>query len=241
MKILTINNNIPSKNQNFKSSNDWQVFGYDEGGKAARDAIRAWHNKNVMPYQSIYENGYRISEAQLQNFLSSLRRRNAIERVGDSTIYRGQTLVDKPSELLSLKSKGIKTVIDLVGYGETYSQKVADAGMKYYCYPIYENWWDRFDFTERNYIEELVKFIEKMQEGNIYIGCQHGSNDTDIALILNDFFNPKLEDKCKTKIPASDFTYNLNSIYDALTSKDKMKLGWTKEFEQRLIKRLVSI
>ena len=241
MKLSNLSTTYLSHTQIFKAQNDWHVLGYDEGGQQVRDAIRQWHNEYYMPYQSIYENGYRMTEGQLQDFISDLRSRNAMERVGDSNIFRGQTLVDKPCELFNLKDKGIQTVIDLVGYGDSYSKKVADAGMKYYCYPIYDNWWNRFDFSDRAYIDDLVKFLEKMQEGNIYIGCQHGSNDTDIALILNNFFNPKLEDKCKTEIPPSDFEYNLNAVYDALTKKDKIKLGWTKEFEQRLIKKLISI
>jgi hypothetical protein len=82
-----------------------------------------------------------------------------------------------------------------------------------------------------------------MQNGNIYIGCQYGANDTDIALILNNFFNPLLEDKCPTTIPPndSDFPIKLNSIYDAFKKSDKKELGWTKEFEKRLIKKLISI
>lgn len=82
-----------------------------------------------------------------------------------------------------------------------------------------------------------------MQEDNIYIGCQHGANDTDIALILNDFFNPKLEGKIKTKIQPteSDFPIKLNTIYDMFTKEDKKLLGWTNEFEKRLVRRLISI
>ena len=131
----------------------------------------------------------------------------------------------------------------MVDYGESYKNDVEKADLKYYKYNIYDNWWNRYDFSSKEYIQELVDFLKKMQEGNIYIGCQHGANDTDIALLLNDLFNPTLEDKCPTKIPPSDsdFPIKLNTIYDAFKKSDKKALGWTKEFEQRLIKKLISI
>ena len=242
MNILPIN--IKSYTPNFKSYIDDGIIGYDDSiSQERRNLIREHYSKWHTPYQSIYEKGGRLTNYQMNLLIEQLKRKHAIQNIEGTTIYRGQTLVDKPCYLHNLQDKGIKTVIDLVDYGDTYKESVTNAGLKYYKYNIYDNWWNRYDFASREYINELVKFLSKMQEGNIYIACQHGANDTDIALILNDFFNPLLEDKCPTTIPPndSDFPIKLNTIYDALKKSDKKKLGWTKEFEKRLIKKLISI
>ncbi len=228
----------------FKSNNDDKYIAYDDSiSQERRNYIRAHYDKLQMPYYSIYEKKGQLTEYQMKLELRELEKRHGIERIDGTDIYRGQTLVDRPQDLYLLQSKGIKTVIDLVGYGDSYKTTVNNAGMDYFEYSIYDNWWNRTDFSSPKYIEGLVDFLHKMQHGDIYIGCQHGSNDTDIAMILNDFFNPFVENKIKTKISPmdADFPIKLNTIYDALTSKDKLKLSWTKEFEQRVIKKLLTI
>ncbi len=236
---------LPITNFSFKSqyNHDKHVFAYDDSvSQERRQAIREHYNKWAIPYYSIYEKEPRLGEYQLNTLISNIRKRNELTRIPNTTVYRGQTLVDKADDALcNLKSKGIKTVIDLVGYGKDYEEKVKNAGLNYYEYSIYDNWWNLNDYTTKEFIDNMVLFLKKMQEGNIYIGCQHGANDTDIALILNNFFNPQLEDKCKTSITPNEFSYEINSIYDSLTSKHKQDLGWTKEFEQRLVKKLISI
>ena len=228
----------------FKSYVDDGIIGYDDAvSEANRNYIRMHYNSWHMPYRSIYEKEHRLTDYQIQLIINDLEKNHEMQRIeGSNNIYRGQTLVEKADCIKAVKQKGINTIIDLVGYGKTYEEAVKQAGMDYFVYNIYENWWDTALFEKTN-ISKLVNFLKKMQEGNIYIGCQHGSNDTDVALILNDFFNPMLEGKIKTKIlPAeSDFPIKLNTIYDMLTKEDKKLLGWTKEFEQKLIKKLISI
>lgn len=241
MKILPINVNYYKAS--FKGYTDDGIIACDDNMfQDVRNEIRAHYSEWKMPYFSVYENGYRMTDYQLGSYINELKKK-AMQQIEGTTIYRGQTLVDKSCYLYDLKSKGVNTVIDLVDYGDSYKKSVKAAGLNYYKYNVYENWWNRYDFSSRKYIKELVKFLKKMQEGHIYIGCQFGANDTDIALMLNDFFNPMLEDKCPTKIPPSDsdFPIKLNTIYDALKKSDKKKLGWTKEFEQRLIRKLISI
>lgn len=238
MNILPVTNNMFA----FKSNNKGTIGFDDEVSQAKRHYIRehydSWHN----PFYSIYEKEPRLNEYQLNNLIRNIRSRSQLEQVADTTIYRGQTLVNKDIDALcNLKKYNVKTVIDLVGYGETYENKVKNAGIEYYKYSIFDNWWNQKDYSNRAFIDETIKFLKKMQEGNIYIGCQNGSNDTDIALILNNFFNPLLENKCKTKMRPNEFSLELNTIFDALTQEDKLKLGWTKEFERRLIKKLISI
>ncbi len=225
----------------FKSS--YQDSGYDDPFfQSVRNAIRKHYAKWHMPQQDIFEKEHKLTDYEILHIINNLEKYHEMQKIEGTNIYRGQTLVDKTDCLQALSAKGIKTVIDLVDYGDSYKQAIKKAGMDYFAYNIYSNWWD-LSYLETPKIPKLIEFLKKMQEDNIYIGCQHGSNDTDVAFILNEFFNPKLEGKAKTKIPPndSDFPLKLNLIYDALKPEDKKLLGWTKEFEQRLVKKLISI
>ncbi len=220
------------------------IIGYDDAqSEANRNFIRSHYNSWKMPYQSIYEKEHRLTDYQIKLIIDYLEKNHEMQKIeGADNIYRGQTLVEKTDFLQAVSKKGIKTIIDLVGYGKTYEEAVKDAGMDYFVFNIYENWWDTKNILPENK-NRLVRFLKKMQEGNIYIGCQHGANDTDVAFILNDFFNPLLEGKAQTRIKPNetDFPIKLNMYYDLFTKKDKKLLGWTQEFEQRLIKKLISI
>ena len=235
----------PLNNLNFKSYFDRHVIGYDdEISKKKRNMIREHYNSWHMPYQSLYEEQPRLSEYELGVLINTLKNKPKMQQVGDSSIYRGKTLSEHPQEaFFNLRKMGIKSIVDLVGYGQIYEEKAQKAGLNYFEFSIFDNWWNNTNFESREFIDKLVKFLKKMQEGNIFIGCQFGANDTDIALILNDLFNPKLAGKVQTTIPPddADFPIRLNTIYDALKKSDKEALGWTKEFEQRLIKRLTRL
>ena len=242
MNILSIKTNIYPVFKSYQYQDDG-VIGFDDAiSQDKRNYIRSHYAEWYMPYSSIYDNEHRLTDYQMRLIISDLEKNHEMQKIYGTNIHRGQTLVDKPEYLQALKKKGINTVVDLVGYGKTYEEAIKKAGLNYFVYNIFENWWNMPNI-DKQYSEKLVKFIKKMQEDNIYIGCQHGSNDTDIAFILNDFFNPLLEGKAKTKITPndSDFPIRLNTTYDSLTKEDKKLLGWTKEFEQRLIKKLISI
>ena len=228
----------------FKGYKDDGIIGYDDAiSKEKRDYIRRHYYGWLMPYRNILDNEHRLTDYQIKIIIKYLEKNHEMKKIeGSNNIYRGQTLVEKPDYLEVIKQKGIKTIVDLVGYGKTYENAAKNAGLDYFVFNIYKNWWDVSDITPK-IKDKLVQFFKKMQEGNIYIGCQHGSNDTDVAFILNDFFNPVLEGKAKTKIKPndSDFPVKLNTIYDLLTKEDKKLLGWTKEFESRVLKKLISI
>ena len=75
-----------------------------------------------------------------------------------------------------------------------------------------------------------------MQEEYIYIGCEFGTYKTDMGIVLNKMFNPKLEkpNLCRTSVNI-DTCSNLENIYKLLTDNDKKLLGWDKNFEKRII------
>ena len=240
MNILPINIKVQTA---FKSYHDDGIIGYDDAiSQERRNYIREHYYNWYIPYQSIYEKETRKTPHEMDMLINSWEKYHDIQKIEGTNIYRGQTLVEKPYYLYDIKNKGVKTVIDLVGYGPSYEEEVRKIGLDYYAYNIFDNWWTKIDF-DSNDIKKLVDFIKVVQKDNIYMGCQHGANDTDIAFILNDFFNPKLADKVKTTIPVNDadFPLKLNMLYEGFTKSQKKSLGWTKEFEQKLLKKLISI
>ena len=241
MKIFPVTYSTPIFTSHYE---DDGIIGFDDSiSQEKRNLIREHYDRWHMPYRSIYNSEHRKNDHELQLITDSWKQYHEIQKIDkDLNIYRGQTLVEKPTKLYYLKNKGVKTIIDLVDYGDTYKEEVNKIGLNYYCYNIYQNWWEKIDFDSKD-IKKLVDFIKVIQQDNVYIGCQHGANDTDIAFIINDFFNPQLSGKVKTRIPSNDadFPFKLNMIYDAFTKEQKKALGWTKEFEQKLIKKLISI
>ena len=79
-----------------------------------------------------------------------------------------------------------------------------------------------------------------MQKGYYYIGCEFGTYKTDDYLLLNSIFNPKA---ANDSIPRVDpFKLDMvKDLYDKLTPKDKQRMGWTKEFDENVPKRINAI
>ena len=94
-----------------------------------------------------------------------------------------------------------------------------------------------FDKYSRKSVERFVKFIETVQKDYFYIGCEYGTFKTDEFLLLNDIFNPKAKPK---SIPTGDlFKLDMmTNLYEKLTPEDKQRMKWTKEYDQKVLKRI---
>ncbi len=89
------------------------------------------------------------------------------------------------------------------------------------------------------FINKFIKFIQTMQEENVYIGCEFGTDATNNALMLNHFFNPKAQDTKTYIYRANEFYVScLLNLIENLTPENKKALGWTKEFEEQTIAEL---
>lgn len=256
MKISAINSGI-----NFKS-NDGFVFGYDDSvSQNRRNQIREHYQTYSMPYQNIYEKEGRLGEYALNNLIGELAKKPKVTdyksimnlpayniRPISPNSYRGSTLADAPERCLhTLKQSGIDTVIDLVGYWN-YEEKVKDAGMNYLYFPINQGVrhtvWDRAalqdnknDIETREFIEDFINYIQTMQKGYVYIGCEFGKYQTDDALLLNNAFNPKA--KRPLNIYNAPFKLDLmRNLYNNLTEDDKKRMGWDKEFDENFLPRI---
>lgn len=89
----------------------------------------------------------------------------------------------------------------------------------------------------KNFIKNFIKFVEKINKGNFYISCSYGIVDTNKALMLNQFFNPK--NKTEEHFdPSRREVKIMGELYKKLTKKDKKALGWDNNFEEELKTKL---
>lgn len=252
MEITPISNFIP-----FKSNihDDENVLGFDdEISRERRNFIREHYNEYKMPYQSIYENEPRLGEYKLNQLIDFFAKKpknitgediyhlplSNVRRISNSSrympnIFRGSTLVDAPDWVIDkLKEAGIKTVIDLRGYSNSYKNKVEEHGLEYTSFYINPNQMSWYGIDKTSKKDDLIKFIKTMQKEYIYMGCEYGTYKTDAAVTLNTLFNPNVKGPCRV---GSTFEIGYiwrvaDELYKLMTPKDKKAIGWTPEFEK---------
>ena len=181
---------------------------------------------------------------------------------GASLVEKGEETFD------ILKSAKIDTIIDLVGYSEyeekcdekklNYVSFPID-NSRFISHPVFnteanylreELYWyslerqeeyrpkikENYNFMCRNFIDNFVNVVQALQKGNCYISCQYGSEVTSKMLKLNYIFNPQEE---VFNIGIDEGMHKrCTRLYNKLTSEDKAKMGWNKEFDENFIARL---
>lgn len=93
-----------------------------------------------------------------------------------------------------------------------------------------------FEHNSRKSVERFVDYIETMQKGYYYIGCEYGTYKTDDFLLLNEYFNPQVD--AGTPRGAMFKLDMMLTLYEKLTPEDKKRMGWTKEFDENVPKRI---
>lgn len=230
----------------------------DEISQQRRNYIRSHYESwNNGLYQDIYEKEPRLEEYELKKlvkFYSSKPKKinidnlNIVARKIDyspkTNIYRGQSLMySSDADIRSLKDAGFKQVIDFASLGDEYKQRVEKAGLSFYDFYM-GNFWNDGVFVDgnspennRNYLNKFVKFINKMQDGYAYIGCDFGTYKTDEAVMLNSFFNPKAN-RHSTVVRYNFMIDKMRTLYENLTSADKFKMKWNVEWEKKFLSML---
>ena len=99
-----------------------------------------------------------------------------------------------------------------------------------------------YDQLTKDYVERFVKFIQNMQKGNCLI---RGYHDIDYhnLLALNKMFNPMAEKAANEQaglILNEVQIYGFRELYKNLSRNDKLRMGWTDEFEARFLKLLAA-
>ena len=155
--------------------------------------------------------------------------------------WRGSTAL-KDSDLILLKKAGIKTVIPL-SYGGVLEESCKKYDLNYLYFDsdfdMFYNDAFKWKGCTNNFIDEFVKFIQTMQQDNVYVGCEFGTNRTDNMLMLNNFFNPYAKNT-KTYINRLNSCYvpSLQTFVQNMTQEHKNAMGWTKEFEKEVLAKI---
>ena len=90
--------------------------------------------------------------------------------------------------------------------------------------------------STRDFIDEFTSYIQKMKKGNVYIGCEYGRYDTNVAQMFDYLFNPNK--RYSRTAPDEDWVHCAENLYHNLNDSDKLKMGWTKNFEKTFFERL---
>ncbi len=155
--------------------------------------------------------------------------------------WRGSTAL-KDSDLILLKKAGIKTVIPL-SYGGVLEESCKKYDLNYLYFDsdfdMFSNDAFKWKGCTNNFIDKFVKFIQTMQQDNVYVGCEFGTNRTDNMLMLNNFFNPYAKNT-KTYINMLNSCYvpSLQTFVQNMTQEHKNAMGWTKEFEKEVLAKI---
>lgn len=97
---------------------------------------------------------------------------------------------------------------------------------------------ENFRSNTRKDINNFVEFINTMQQDNVYVGEDISEQYTDVALLLNDAFNPKRQDK-PLDFHIKPLLNTVFNLYYNMTPEDKAKMGWTKETDCIFMDRMV--
>lgn len=253
------------------NDNDWHVFGIDEGGQSTRDYIRAWHEKSVIhqnngrmnpeQIEKLFGNLFRNYPPVNNEQINKIGLVN-LAQIGNNS-YRGAMVsVSDPKELpklKKLKDAGIKHIIDL-DKTEGLEEECKKLGLNYLYFKhidayniVFEHngYWDNWnqyhkkdaEFFEkcRPVLDSIVKLIQTMQKGNVYIGCRNGTDYTDCALCLDYLFNPKSNHDSyadsKKNYYCRDHYFStrhwtediprIEYLIGKFTNTDLKKMGWT--------------
>ena len=89
------------------------------------------------------------------------------------------------------------------------------------------------DYERKLFMKNFLTLIDTINKNNFYIGCEYGEYRTPNILALNTYFNPHWTGK--RTYPTSEFVYTkMKNMYLNLSQEDKIRLGFTKGFEENL-------
>ena len=191
----------------------------DSWGQSVRDYIRLRHEKSVieqnqgrMSQEELKGTlGKLINHPSVENIMMDRIGLVNLKYIGNDSYAGGMPIVSDPKQLPKLKmlkDAGIRHIIDLDKVEEleeeckklgldyfnfehinSYSEVCQDSG--WYRYGEWHRKSDEFFEKCRVQLDSIIKLVQTMQKGNVYIGCRNGTDFTDCALCLDHLFNPK--------------------------------------------------
>lgn len=241
----------------------------DSWGQSVRDYIRLRHEKSVIDQNNGRMSqeelkgtlGKLINHPNVENVMMNRIGLVNLKYIGNDSYAGGMPIVSEPKQLPKLKmlkDAGIRHIIDLDKV-EGLEEECKKLGLDYFnfkhinCYSevCQDSEWYRYgewhrksdEFFEkcRVQLDSIIKLVQTMQKGNVYIGCRNGTDFTDCALCLDHLFNPKSKHASYASYDDNYYCYdhymhgqhytdktpNINRILFKFTSNDLHKMGFT--------------
>ena len=155
---------------------------------------------------------YNIKWENTNRLLNILREKKFICRQVNENVIAGETFANKSIEdLMLLKEKGIKTILDFREYDETYKIMCESAGLKYESCPLTHTsglskqklfCGDKNKFVSDEFVQNLKKILDITKEGNVYMGCNYGIDRTNFGILLEYLFNNSTTSKVPKMLPS---------------------------------------
>ena len=92
-------------------------------------------------------------------------------------------------------------------------------------------------FIENFNRHKFLDAVKALREGNVFIGCESGNLRTKRFLSAVNILDPKSNLDIGSSPVTDDYIF-ANWIYKELCPEEKLKLGYTKEFEHNLLNKL---
>ncbi|MBR2069586.1 MAG: hypothetical protein IJ877_07500 [Candidatus Gastranaerophilales bacterium] len=219
------------------------------------------HNRCNTKFSGMINEDTFIASKSKEDLSDFLKRKNYITRKVDYNIYAGETLANKPDEVFKqLFKSGITTIIDLRSQDEVniseYKRKCQENGITYSSHPLSSILDDIktgiFDYktgsVQDEFVDNLAGLLDEMREGNVYLGCQHGIERTNFALVADYVFNFNTTHYPPVIYPANYGSRNalknknldlIRKIIKKLSLQQRKKLGLPDDFEQTILKQRI--
>ena len=106
-----MNTNFHGFNNYSENKNDDLNYNHNENNNINYNQDENFNNNdNIKQNENYIKNNLEEKE---DHKLNDLEENHEMQQIPKTTIYRGQTLVDKPASVYKLKKYGIKTIVDL--------------------------------------------------------------------------------------------------------------------------------
>lgn len=191
---------------------------------------------NTNSYRGAMIKGYesdkviKLKQAGIKRIASFMKDESLKEVCSDNNIEYLYFNIDLNSPCMKTKEE-VKS--NSINYW-TNIAKVSDAdSLEYYVTKDVNEWNEK----SRKSVEQFIDFIKFMQKDNVYAGCACGTYRTDFCMMLNVLFNPSVNYFVNI-YNSSDNLNAFKNLYSNLTKSDKLKLGWTKSFDESFFARL---
>ena len=221
-----------------------------DASKVVTNAITHNSQTETRIVSEILEDGVKLNQKAIQELgISRLR-------VLENGNLSGATFATRdPAQLAKLKDAGIKRIVDFRNEASIDFERLCkDLDIEYLRFPLdnTRNIPGRarlgIDVTD-DFVKNLKKYIDMVNKGQTYQGCQFGIDRTNLGLTLNYLLNPKA-----TKAPrllswdnytvgniVNRTTKSVKKIIKKLTPDQRKMLGLPDDFEKMLTERIYNL